>query len=507
MENFARWGDTINNAFFFVVDIIISLQTFFLREALVIGRVVFLIAILSAALNYGLTGSGLKENIIKITKATIFFFIVIFAYPSIIGFITSWTFSMARGSVYAPIHAYFNQVIDTIERRHTIVASGNTGDGFFQHELSRTEVIGYITRDKNNLLGGLETTRTANRMAYTVVAPASILKIIFFMAKECFDQATKAQGNILTGSLNLGMIIIALICGFIIIFTGAFALLEYVSCFLEFMLVASVGIILFPLSLWEGSKFAAEGFIKALLGFFMKLLFCNLAIFLLIYGFVSLFYIISDTGFTGTVDQVIFIIFTCLLFLYICKSAPGIAQSLLTGAPTLSATGAISTAAGAVSAAAGAAGIVKSAGGMAGKAVSGMAGGLAKAAVGGIGSFAEANAAGKTAAALSAQTGGSSSDQAAARRGAFGDSLRKDIGDSFKAGALGLTRSLLSGGKDGSGGSSGANPHSWRDRFASARNANGEHQTLSEHLKERKDEGKQRGSEHFWKKAEDKYLF
>ena len=65
--------ETLNNAFFFVTDKIISLQAFFIGQALAIGQLVLLISILAAALNYALTGQGLKENIIKITKALIFF--------------------------------------------------------------------------------------------------------------------------------------------------------------------------------------------------------------------------------------------------------------------------------------------------------------------------------------------------------------------------------------------------------------------------------------------------
>ncbi|GAB6391799.1 MAG: hypothetical protein MdMp014T_1172 [Treponematales bacterium] len=46
-------------------------------------------------------------------------------------------------------------------------------------------------------------------------------------------------------------------------------------------------------------------------------------------------------------------LFTCLLFFYLCKSAPGLAQSLLTGTPSLSAAGAVGAVAGAAGAVAG----------------------------------------------------------------------------------------------------------------------------------------------------------
>ena len=158
METFARFGDTINNAFFFIVDMIINLQRFFIGQAWHIGRVVLIIAILSAGFNYALTGTGLKENIIKILKATVFFLVIMFAYPSIIGYITSWTFSMAEGSVYGPVRSYFNEVVGTLEMEHNIVITESPGSDRYQ-TFTRTIFLGHIVRDKNNLLDGMSTSR------------------------------------------------------------------------------------------------------------------------------------------------------------------------------------------------------------------------------------------------------------------------------------------------------------------------------------------------------------
>jgi len=452
MENFSRFGDTLNNAFYFVIDKIIEIQGFFIREALNLGSVVLLIAILSAGLNYALTGQGLKENFIKIMKATVFFLIVAFAYPSIIGFITTWTFSMAQRSVYEPVKTHFSQIVDTVRGHSIVVYTGdryanlsaddgrsivvNTGRSSYRTMQSK-EILEYIKRDKDNLLDGMAVGRSSpvnhrgKNLAHTVVAPASVFKILFLIAKDCFDFSQK-DSNAGMSNINFTNIFSGLICGFFIIFTGAFALLEYIICFLEFMLVASVGVILFPLSIWEGSKFAAEKFIGAIMGFFVKLLLCNIAIFLLIYGYVSLFYIISEQGFQGGVDQIIFIIFTGLLFFYICKSAPAIAQSLLTGTPSLSGTGAISAAGGAIAAAAGAVHMTQKVAGKAASLGVSAAGGAAKA----VGS---AVVAGKAI----GKAGGNAAQIAGAALGAGISSGAKSALKTTGAAALGLTRSLL----------------------------------------------------------------
>ena len=481
-ESFAGFGETVNDAFFFVIDKIISIQAFFIGQAYTIGKLVLLIALLSAGLNYALTGQGLKENAVKILKATLFFLIVTAAYPTIIGFITSWTFSLAERSVGSSVRDYFNEVVDYVKDERTIVVSGQTVQDQFGTpfiELSRTEILGEIIRDKNNLLSGLTEKRRAGNIDYTAVAPASALKIILFIANDCIGYAEGKTKMPLpfNNSINVvdfSRVTKGLICAFFIIITGAFALLEYLVCFLEFMLVASVGIILFPLSIWEGSKFMSEKFIGALMGFFIKMLFCNIAIFLLVYGYVSIFNTIQKTGFAATVDQIVFIIFSSLLFFYICKSAPGIAQSLLTGTPSLSATGAISAAAGAVAAVGATAKLAKKAG-------NSIIGGGAKLALGGIGDFKEANAARNAV----KDAGGGWREQG----GAFINSLDQSAGDRVKAGALGLTRSLL-------GVERGVNPHSWTENFQNQKNSFGENYSFHEHFNDRRTEGAERGRDY-----------
>jgi hypothetical protein len=171
-ENWTKIGNNVNNAFFFVVDKIIALQSYFIGIALFIGRIVFLIAISSAALNYALTGTGLKENIIKILKATVFFFIVIVAYPKIIGGITKLTFDMSKDSIYPSVTSYFAGVGDT--RNYDFVDYSPAGRTHIQ-----TTVTEILKQDNSQLFGNLLTNRSNSRMNYTTVSPAAVFKIIF----------------------------------------------------------------------------------------------------------------------------------------------------------------------------------------------------------------------------------------------------------------------------------------------------------------------------------------
>jgi len=499
-STWASAGEQINNSFFFVVDKVVDLQGHFIWYAKGVGRVVFLIAIFSAALNHFLTGTGLKENLIKIFKATVFFLVIISVYPRIISWISTETFNMAYDSVGSSVEDYFkNATTEIIENKQTV--SGTSTNTYLgaNVRLETSTTVTKILLDNQNLFSDITVKRKHPRIGeYTAVAPANVLKILFLMAGDFIKFAdNKDDFNIFP---EFSRILKGLICAGFTIATGCIALLEYIVCFLEFMLVASVGVILFPLSIWEGSKFMSEKFIGALVGFFMKMLFCNIAIFLLLYGFISVYYTYTNSGgFQGAVDQIIFIVFSCLLFFYICKSAPGIAQSLLTGTPTLSASGAISAAAGAVG---GAMAATRLAGKVGGKVGGTVVGGAAKGILGFAGSMHEANAAKASAMQQVAEAGGSEKQISSAGNRAFASSVMGDVGDSFKSAGLGLTRRLLDGGGSSSGRSGGGvNPHSWLQDFKNRPNEKGGHQTFGEHFANRAEEGRTRGN-----KSAEKYI-
>jgi hypothetical protein len=466
----------VNDAFFFVINKIIELQAFFIKESWAIARTVLLIALISAALNYAISGGGFKESMVKIAKAACFFFIIIFLYPRIIGYISAWTFEKARASVYDSMETYVNTA-QTATADDVIDGAAAGEKGTYGSVVMRSEAVSE-EQDPLRYFDDILANQTYGNMTYTCVAPAAVLRVVLLIAGECLrfsDEAPK-QGWL----PNFGAVLKGIICAFFVILTGVFAVLEYLMAFLEFMLVSSVGIILFPLSMWEGSKFMSEKFIGAIVGFFMKLLFCNIAIFLMLYGFISLSKQFVSVPFTGLPDEIIRVVFTCLLFFYICKSAPGLAQSLLTGTPSLSATGAISAAGGAVAAAGATMGMAKSALGLG-----------AKTAFGGLGAVTQAGSAAKTV----KEMGGGKAAQAAAFLGSMGHSA----GETLKSAGGDLARSLLGGGKSASGGGagSGVNRHNQLQQFLQP-NEDGTKQTFGENLSKRKAAGVERGINQMW---------
>jgi hypothetical protein len=466
----------INDAFYFVLDLIVYLQGYFTTLARQIGMVVFLIALGTTALNYAITGQGLQENLIKLLKATIFCIFILGIYPAIVGTITSWSYNWAKGSTYAKIEGILNETKQIMAEDTEAAASANNSPGTAGNQImTQTSEDG----DPRKFFPGFIQTRKQGKISYTTVAPASALRAVLIVAQGCFNFAEKKGGL-----SNIGAAITGIVCGFFVIFTGVFAILEYLVAYLEFFFIAAVGIILFPLSLWDGSKFMSEKFVGALLGFFLKMLFCNICIFLMLYGFLLLSKQHNVKPFTGTPDEIIMIVFTCLLFFFICKSAPALAQSLLTGSPTLNAGNAIAAASGAVAGA-------MTAGAVAGKIGGAVAGGAAKTA------FNIAGAGKQMAGAMGAvkDAGGGFKDMMGAAR----SSLGKSAGEGMKAVGHDLSRSLLGGGAGGGGGGGAdSNKHSQRKQFL------GNEKTLKEHTAGRKVEGAEIGKAYMAKKRAQK---
>jgi len=326
--------EAINNAFYIISDKIIELQSFFLSFANKVAYAVLLVAVLTAAVNYALTGTGLKENIIKIGKALVFFSIVIFAYPNIVGWITEITFSLAKDSTASGISS--NLKLSQKEMEDLAIKKELDNEKWTYGTMA---VLKY-----NSFFSGMLNNRTftnaqGKSYSYSTVAPAYAIKSIILVAGECLRLGDNFSVRHLGQSI--GNIIKGYLCAFFILIVGTFCILEYLIAFIEFLFVSSVGVILFPLSLWDGTKFIAEKYIGAMLGFFVKLLFCTICIFLMLYIFTSLSNNFTKEPFLGQIEQIATLAFSALLTFYISKSAPALAQGLLSGTPSLSGAGAI----------------------------------------------------------------------------------------------------------------------------------------------------------------------
>jgi hypothetical protein len=477
--------NALNDAFFFVTAKIASLQAFFWTKAWDIGRIVLFISLVTAAVNYALTGEGLKSNLIKTGKALVFFIVIMWAYPWIISHITEWTFTVARestwdGGLKLEIEETKEDIASTVETAIDAApdpyaydpleaAASFLGGSAYVYTTTTSEKVS-DDKDPRDYFSDILVRHTAgNGNSYWAVAPQAAMGAIMLVAGDCIDFADNAPKEGAFKIPDFGQILKGWLCALAVMLTGAFAVLEYVVTFMEYMFVTSVGIILFPLSLWEGSKFMAEKLISAIIGFLIKMLCCTICMFFMLYGFFTLSRTITAAKFVGSVDQIFTVIFVSFLFFFLCKAAPNLAQSLLTGTPSLSASSAI----GAVTSAVGAAAATKSL-------VQSGAGAAAQGVFAGAGMIAQAGAAGSAAKTLGVSGAGAALS-----------SIGHSAGEALKSGGGDLARSLIGGGGSHGGGGSGSgiNRHSQRQQFASQTHADGTKKSFGEQIAARQKQG------------------
>jgi len=185
-QTFLKFGESINGAFYFVLEKIISLQGYFIANAFAVARIVLLIALLSAGLNYALTGQNLKENLIKILKAFIFFVIIASAFPRVLGWVTNITFDLAYGAFGKDLDDYFSF---KLKNMNIVVSEHVTSKDTVFIPLSRK--ILSSTENRRAIFGNLKNERTAQfkdgSFKYQSIAPAACIQVILLLAQEAFD--------------------------------------------------------------------------------------------------------------------------------------------------------------------------------------------------------------------------------------------------------------------------------------------------------------------------------
>jgi hypothetical protein len=454
--------------FFNILEKLSGLQSYFLTQAWFIARIVLFLSLGFGAIKYAINGEGLKDTVAKAAIAFVTFVVLMNVYPKMITGINGIIYEWANTSTYenSGVRGMFQNRRD---------------DAFFwTSKLDKTEE-GYseiiqIVYDEGGQPQDLLLNIFDERHQF--ISPNAVVRIIMLIAESILNKAGKY-------SIwdHLDRMLLMLLTAVAVILCGVLGSLQYFICALEFTLITSVGVILLPFMLWDGSKFLTEKLIGALLGFFIKMLFCTITMLFTFYGYLAF----MTRGFDGTINEVVYVIFISIFYMMLCQSGPQLAVSLLTGTPQMS----LMEAAHAVGAyaAAGAAGVT------AGKFAA------QKTAAGAVlGTGMAAQAAG--AASAVRQLGGGRGDQAQAALKSAGSSAAAGV----RSAAHGLGRSLLGSGSGGAHGAGGRSPASGSvNRFSALEemkmpNADGKSKTLREHAAAKYHKGEDIGLNHMIKK-------
>lgn len=136
---------------------------------------------------------------------------------------------------------------------------------------------------------------------------------------------------------KIGTYIMAGICCICIIFSVAFALIQYVMCILEFTIVQGIGAAFIPFYLFDGTKDIPKKLLPVFTGFAIKILVMVICLIFVINMYLN-FAAEQISPTSGSMGFPAFAecIFICLLSFVLTSNAPKIAMTLLTGQPQLS---------------------------------------------------------------------------------------------------------------------------------------------------------------------------
>jgi type IV secretory pathway TrbL component len=462
----------VDAPFFDLLDKLTGLQGYFLQQAWFIGRIVMLMCFGLAAIKYAIKGEGLKEPMVKLVIAFISFYILMTAYPSIVSGLNKIIFEWSYNSTYK------GGVADMINN-----TQGNYD--FWQKKVNKdSDAYSDIIRVVEEELGSGNVGKKYVLDIYDTesgfIRPNAIIRLLMLVTEMILHHATKfdLSRSVLDFILLLLTAVAVIVCGIL-------ASLQYFICALEFTFITSVGVIMLPFMLWDGSKFLTEKLIGAIVGFTMKMLFITIAMLLTFNGYLAL----MMRPFAGALDQMIYTVFVSLFYMMICQSGPQLAVSLLTGTPQMS-----------LMEGAAAAGAFAAAGIAGSKAAGATAGAAAQGGVRALGAASQAAGA----AGAAKELGGGKADMAGAALSSLGSSAAQGA----KSMAHGMGRSLYAGNQGGGGGGgSGGQGGPGTNRFSQTTSLNektpdGHSKTLKEYAGERYQQGQDKGLAYMVRKEE-----
>lgn len=443
-----KWLDA---PFFNLLEDFASLQTYFMAQALFIAKIVITLNIGFMAIKYAIKGEGFKEPVVKLLTSLILFLIIINSYPLMIRGLNRVIYDWSYGSTYGKVAEMIQKTTDSGETSEFWAKKEKDPDAYSDIIKVLVEKTGNGNIAKKYVLDIFD--RGSDNRPGMFIRPNAVMRLLMLTFENIWNKVLtclKPKGKIPFPQDPGGAVILTL-TGFALLLGGIFASMQYFICAIEFTLITSVGCILLPFMLWDGTKFLTEKLVGAIVGQALKLLFITLAFMLTINGFLAL----MVREFDGHIDQAIYTLFTVFFYWMLCQHGPALATALLTGTPQLSMAEGLQTA-----------------GSMAGAAVAGAAG-VKAVASGAVKTGTQAKSAINKAQGAAQAAKESGKSQAGAVMGSLAGSAK----DSVKSGMHGLARSLTRG-KSSTGGGGASAGSGNQEKPEPTKNLNNRYSTL-----------------------------
>lgn len=320
------------NSVYVILERIGNFQYYFEDAAKLLAAICFTMAVGMMCIKIWLGGADARNEFIKLTLTLIVYLIMINVYPVAMKGLYKVAMNLGYGAVFDS-GKYELQIPNLNGKSESDFYRwmGENSFGIFTNS-SETDEQGATQKALElNIVDGKSGYFDLNK----------VFKFMFVLLRVLF-KAMPAKWNLLlpTGGLMMVMFILGFLIAFVCFIM---CLINYITCLIDYFAMVGFGIIMIPLSLWEGTKSYTGTLLGSMGKIFIKLLFISAFLYLSVMSVIDLFVSLYVTEYVGVMDAVfaycetcLYLIFQSVILFVITKQTTSIAGFLSGGNPAMS---------------------------------------------------------------------------------------------------------------------------------------------------------------------------
>lgn len=320
------------NSVYVILERIGNFQYYFEDAAKLLAAICFTMAVGMMCIKIWLGGADARNEFIKLTLTLIVYLIMINVYPVAMKGLYKVAMNLGYGAVFDS-GKYELQIPNLKGKSESDFYRwmGENSFGIFTNS-SETDEQGATQKALElNIVDGKSGYFDLNK----------VFKFMFVLLRVLF-KAMPAKWNLLlpTGGLMMVMFILGFLIAFVCFIM---CLINYITCLIDYFAMVGFGIIMIPLSLWEGTKSYTGTLLGSMGKIFIKLLLISAFLYLSVMSVIDLFVSLYVTEYVGVMDVVfaycetcLYLIFQSVILFVITKQTTSIAGFLSGGNPAMS---------------------------------------------------------------------------------------------------------------------------------------------------------------------------
>ena len=320
------------NSVYVILERIGNFQYYFEDAAKLLAAICFTMAVGMMCIKIWLGGADARNEFIKLTLTLIVYLVMINVYPVAMKGLYKVAMNLGYGAVFDS-GKYELQIPNLNGKSESDFYRwmGENSFGIFTNS-SETDEQGATQKALElNIVDGKSGYFDLNK----------VFKFMFVLLRVLF-KAMPAKWNLLlpTGGLMMVMFILGFLIAFVCFIM---CLINYITCLIDYFAMVGFGIIMIPLSLWEGTKSYTGTLLGSMGKIFIKLLLISAFLYLSVMSVIDLFVSLYVTEYVGVMDAVfaycetcLYLIFQSVILFVITKQTTSIAGFLSGGNPAMS---------------------------------------------------------------------------------------------------------------------------------------------------------------------------